>query len=244
MKKLIALAVLALLGFYIAWPAWTGYRIRQAFETQDAALLESKIDFSSVRASLKPVVAAEAEAGFERLKQQAGPLGGLIAGTIKNDVMGRLVDSVINSAITPPNVIRMVREGRGFKQSLERILSEQAGVKGGDGGGGLRLPGGLGGRRAGKDGAGQPNEPPKEEQVATQPAGAEGGAGAAPRPRMSLANIKSFALDGPLAFSVGVAKDATAAEPEVVATLQFTGTDWKVVAITPDFAGRRANRRP
>ncbi len=40
MRKLVLLIVLGLVGFYGLWPAWTGYRVRQAFETDDPALLE------------------------------------------------------------------------------------------------------------------------------------------------------------------------------------------------------------
>lgn len=236
MKKALLPLLLALLGFYLAWPAWTGYQIRNAFETQDALLLESKVDFPAVRASLKPIVTAETEASFERIKRDAGPLGGLIAGTIKGEVMGRLVETAINSAITPPNVIRTFHEGRSIKQSLERILVEQAGS------GGLK----VGGRRAQASGSPVGNNAPGAEADANQaPAG-----GSVPpatttsdrRPRLGIANIKSFSISSPLEFSVGVAKDVTATQPEVTATLRFTGTDWKVVAITPDFAARRNNR--
>lgn len=280
MKRILALIWLALVGFYIAWPAWTGYKIRQAFETEDAALLESKVDFDGVRASLKPVIAAEADAYFERLKRDVGPLGGLLSGQIKGELTGRLVETAVNSAITPPNVIRMVRDGKSVKQSLEKVMVEQAGA-----GGGLKLPG-FGGARGPKAGsvdpanndpgrgvgnasgstgsvpeakqasAGGVNSPFKEVDRQT-PAGAAGGVGQAsgpqpdmrqgetrqPRPRLGLANIKSFSIDGPLGFTVGVAKDANATEPELTATLRFTGGDWKVVSVTPDFAGRRANRQ-
>lgn len=59
MRKLIAVAILALAGFYVAWPAWSGYQIRNAFLTDDVALLAHKVDFPLVRQSLRPVVAAE-----------------------------------------------------------------------------------------------------------------------------------------------------------------------------------------
>lgn len=290
MRKLILLIWLALLGFYVAWPAWTGYQIRQAFETEDAALLESKVDFPSVRTSLKPVLAAEAEAYLERLKRDVGPLGGLLSGQIKGELTGRLVETAVSSAITPPNVIRMVRDGRSVKQSLEKVMVDQAGA-----GGGLRLPG-LGGRRN-KSGAvdsadNDPNRVAAEPAPAAKSSGAAvaggsvpfkeidpqaraiGTAGSAPaappaagagpagagertaapqkgtpdqttarRPRLGLANLKSFSIEGPFSFTVGVAKDAAATEPEVAATLRFTGGDWKVVAVTPDFAARRANRQ-
>ncbi len=236
---------------------------------------------------------AEAEGAFERIKRDVGPLGGLLAGSIRGELMGRLVDSAINTAVTPQNVVRMVREGKSIRQSLERVVVEQtSGVVG------ARRPG-LGGRRdktgtidpASNDpgqSAGQVREdeqrqrpageahagatgtatrlPGAPDQVSEQSGGAgnpESGSGPASsvgartsaettgtpgstepprRPRMGLANIKSFSILDPLAFSVGVAKDAAAKEAEVTATLRFTGTDWRVVAVTPDFAARRANK--
>ena len=241
MKRLVlltAIALIAVLGFYVAWPAWTGYRIAKAFETQDPALLEAKIDFPSVRTSLRPTVSAEVERTIERTRRDAGPLGALIAGQIKTDVTTRLVDGALNSVITPPNVIRIAREGGNFKQTMERVMLEQVGkgLGGSDGGGrqagglgglGDRIPGGLGG--IAKELGGQ-----RRQVVTVVPAQpAPGSASSPPKTSFGIGNIKSFAFDGPLAFSVGVARDQAASEPDLTATLRFTGGDWKVVGLVP-----------
>ena len=40
-------------------------------------------------------------------------------------------------------------------------------------------------------------------------------------------------LLGPLAFEVGVAKDAAATESDVVVEMRFVGGDWRVVGVKP-----------
>ena len=231
MKRIILLVVLALIGFYVAWPAWTGYRISKALETQDADLLEAKIDFPAVRVSLKPAVTEAVGRTIEATKRDAGPLGALIAGQLKGDITQRLVDGALNSVVTPPNVIRIAQEGGNFKQSIERAMGEQVGravLGGGDGGG--RQPGGLGGlaeRLGGKRGGAEGQAPapakPAEPQAKSD----------APKRKFGLANVKRFAVEGPLAFSVGVARDPASAEPDLTAHLRFTGFDWKVVGVVP-----------
>lgn len=51
--------------------------------------------------------------------------------------------------------------------------------------------------------------------------------------RLGLANLKSYRITGPLALAVGVAREASATEPDVTAELEFIGGDWKVVGIVP-----------
>ena len=58
---IIALAIVAALGFYVAWPGWSAWQIANAIKAKDAPALDRKIDFPSVRASLKP--SAEKEIG-------------------------------------------------------------------------------------------------------------------------------------------------------------------------------------
>ena len=55
----------------------------------------------------------------------------------------------------------------------------------------------------------------------------------APPPSFGYANIKRFSFLGPLAFEVGVAKDAAATESDVVVEMRFVGGDWRVVGVKP-----------
>ena len=222
MKRLIFFAVVLLLGFYVAWPAWTGYQIREAIKSEDVATLERKVDFNSVRASLKPVVDAELTRALERLKQDAGPLGAVIGGQLRDESRNRLIDQAVTSLITPPNVIRIAKQGANFRQAFERVMMEQVG-KGGGALGGLGGLGRLGdAARRGQPAAGEAPRAEAPDQKGDRKPGTAG-----------LGSIKSFALDGPLGFSIGVAKDPAATEPEITAKMAFTGGDWKVVGLIP-----------
>jgi Protein of unknown function (DUF2939) len=252
MKKLIALVVLALLGFYVAWPAWSGYRIASALASKDTALLESKIDFPSVRESLRPVVTGEVEK--EISKQAGGGLGGLLSGDFKKQIVPQLVDTILAKVVTGENVIRIVGEGGDVAGSVQKILMEQMskmggipglpGFGGGAGGGGLSIPGGsgglgaLGGILAGKGlpgglpsfGGGQAQAPAASAPpvVTTTPSGAP-----AAKAAFGLANIKRFALTGPAGYAVSVAKDANSSKADATASMAFTGFDWKITSVVP-----------
>lgn len=255
MKRIIALVLVLLLGFYVAWPAWTGYQIKSALDAKDAAALERKIDFASVRTGLRPAATQKVGEMFEKMQGQAGPTGSLIASQLKGDVIPKIIDTSLNTLVTPGNLIRVVSEGGTWKDNAERILREQVGkfplpgLGGGEGGtragGGMGLPGGLDlgalggiadkmGINAGKalEGLGGlgglgGNKP------APAPAPAPATGAKEPPPQFGLGNIKRFAFLSPFAFEVGVAKDASATAPDVTAQMAFTGSDWKVVQVVP-----------
>ena len=251
MKRLLALAVLVLLGFYVAWPAWTGYQIASAIKAKDETTLDRKISFPDVREALKPAAVQKVGEFYEQLKQQAGPLGAIIANQIKGDVAPAVADAALKALVTAPNLIRVVSEGGSLKQNAERILQEQIGKSGGlpglsglgkpgspTGGGaqlpgGIQLPGGLG-QIAGKMQipgiGGGATRPEPMSPVSTVPATP------AVEPTVAaygISNIKRFSFLGPLAFEVGVAKDPKAAESDVLVEMRFLGGDWRVVGVKP-----------
>lgn len=255
MKRLIALLVLLLLGFYVAWPGWTGYQIATALKAKDNATLERKIAFADVRESLKPIAVQKVgEVYDQQLKGQVGPAGAQIVSQIKSDVVPKIVDTALAQLVTAPNLIRVVNDGGTIKENAERILNEQiakiglpglggipgvgGGGTGGAGGlklpGGIQLPGGLG-EIAGKvgipglgGGGAAKSEPPHGSA-----AGGPAPSGASAPASYGLSNIKRFSFLGPLAFEVGVAKDAAATAPDVVVEMRFVGGDWRVVAVKP-----------
>lgn len=199
----IFIAVVALGGFYVAWPAWTAVRIRQAIEANDPAALERKIDFQSVRERAKPLLAVEVERTVERLKERSGGLGA-IAGQLRDRLGGRIADAAVDSILTPGNVVAMVRQGK----SLRRVLRERVGERPA-----TDTPQAPDGNQNGQPTGGQPDRPR----------------------RLGLANIKSYRITGPLSLSVAAALDQAATEPDVIVELAFTGGDWKVVGILPQF---------
>lgn len=244
MKRLIALVVLLLLVFYVAWPGWTGYQIAGAIKAKDEATLERKISFPDVRESLKPATVQKIGEFYDQFKQQV-PLGATVAGSIKSDVGAAVADQVLKQIVTPANLIRVVNDGGTLKQNAERILQEQigkigglpglgnigAGAGAGGGGfqlpGGIKLPGGLGDIAAklpipGMGGA--PKQAPAPAPVA---------GGGEPAQGFGMSNIKRFGFLGPLAFEIGVAKDAKASEADVLVEMRFVGGDWRVVGVKP-----------
>ncbi len=160
------------------------------------------------------------------MKQDAGPLGAVIGGQLRDELKNRLIDQAVTSLITPPNVIRIAKQGGNFRQAIEKVMVEQMGKGGGGALGGL---GGLG--RLGD--AARRGQPPPAGDTPAPRAETSAPAGARQAATHGLSNIKSFSLDGPLGFSIGVAKDPAATEPEITAKMAFTGGDWKVVGLIP-----------
>jgi Protein of unknown function (DUF2939) len=250
MKRLIALAVLLLVGFYVAWPAWSGYQIHKSIGAKNTGLLESKIDFPSVRTSLRPVVAAKITDGLEKFQAQAGPAGAMILSQLKGDMVPKIVETTLGSVVNAETVMRIATEGGSFKENLEKIMREQLGrsglpTAGGGSAGGATVPGLPGGLPGGVGSAmgdllgkiGRPkspvrdvtNEEPKTAPVAETAPGDQTKASA----KFSLANIKTFKLNGPFSYVVGVAKDPAATEADVTAEISFTGGDWKITGLVP-----------
>ncbi len=245
MKKLIGLIFLLLLGFYVGWPAWSGYRISNAIAAKDAAALAAKVDFPAVRDSMRPAVSAAVERELDaQMKQSGGAFGNLLGGDLKKQMLPQMVDSVLATLVTPENIIRIASEGDAAA-SVRRILAEKMGDIAGklpglpSGSAGAGAPGlpalggvgqlgdlakqmGIGGRTGGS--------PVPAPQATPAPSG---GGDAARKPSFGLGNIKGFSFDGPLGYLVSVAQDASSASADLTAGMSFTGGDWKVTKVIP-----------
>jgi hypothetical protein len=229
-----AAAVLLLLGFYVAWPAWSGYAIRSALQNKDAPALAAKVDFESVQASMRPVVTQKVLEGYDRYQTQLGPTGGLVLGQLKKDTVPRIVEASLKSLLTPEMIVRIASEAGPIKEAIDRIMREQMAraVPGGEitnasgdtGGGPLRpgLGGLLGKALKGGDQTAKP-APAAEPVPAAKPIAN----------KFSLTNIKSFAFTSPLSFQVGVAKDPATPDADVTVQMSFIGGDWKVTGLVP-----------
>lgn len=272
MKRIVALLVVLLLAFYVAWPGWTAWQISSAIKAKDPATLDRKIDFPSVRLTLRPSVELKIGEIYDRVQQNVGPGAAVIIAGIKKDVIPKLAETALTNLVTPANLIRVVNDGGNLRENAEQILREQmqkTGLPGLGGAGGQptgggpqaggrpNLPGGLGqvigqiGGRLGLDtrqlpglggtppggqgegtaSAGKPAEPPVE--PASAPASGSGTAAAEPKEKLSLANVKRFSFLGPLGFEIGIAKDKTTNEPDVLIEMRFVGGDWRVTGARP-----------
>jgi hypothetical protein len=248
MSRLLALLILGLVAFYVAWPAWSGYQIKTALDAGDTAGLARKIDFDRVRASLRPAVTAEVEKSLGAAIAASGQPAEVVA-KVKADAMPKLVDTALNGIVTPESVVRLYRERANLKTVVARIvaeklasreglaalgslagamspgkvdtgniigqlgkLAEQSGVDPG------KMLGGLFGK---KDGAAANGSGP----AATTTASSGG---------ITVDNIKSFAMVGFTGYAIGIAKDKAATRPDITAEIAFTGSDWQLVALTPN----------
>ncbi len=263
MRRLGILFGLAAVAFYAVWPAYSGYQIRSALEAKDPAALEMKVDFPSVRESLRPVVAAKVEDNLKELLKSAGPSGAALLEKMRERVLPQVVDGTLTKFVTAENIIKMHSEGRNFKDMLDKLAKDEAGKTGGGlggipGAGGAGQPGTgasgtldklkdlagkagidpgkLGGLFGKKPDAGAASpDPASPAPPAPAPTVSDAAArdGAGDRPKYGLGNIKSVGLNGPLGFNVGVAKDAAAKDADLTAGMSFTGGDWKLTSIVP-----------
>ena len=231
MRSLIGTILVALMGFYIAWPIWSLYRIHQALEAQEPDLLAAKIDFDGVRESLKPAV----EARVRAIATEKIP-GDSMTSALGREIIGKLTEPVLRAIVTPARVIRIyadAKAGISVEESVTRIVKEQIAA--------LRLGALAGLVSKAKDdpaaAAGAATEK-KDEASSAVPADtnakppAQAERGTVPR-RLSLDKVKGLALVWPFAYEIDVARHGASKDPDATITLAFQGGDWKVTAVTP-----------
>ncbi|MEL6288112.1 MAG: DUF2939 domain-containing protein [Pseudomonadota bacterium] len=258
MRKLIVLALLLVVGFYVGWPAYSGYAIKTALDAGDADALARKVDFPQVRQSIRGPVLAEIQTRVGKLVDQFGPLLGLNRERVRMDDLQALVGETIDDVVTPRGVIDSYQSGRGIEvvvqREVMRRIDRQGGLtafldlpkEGGDGetgagSGGLDLSQGLGGLIRSAQGRNLINDLTRQLGSsgilggvdAPKGSGAAGQSVGAGAGGFGIDNIKSFAFDGPLAMEVGVARDVTATRPDVTATMAFEGFDWRLTRLVP-----------
>jgi Protein of unknown function (DUF2939) len=207
MKKLwAAIIVVLLLAFYVLWPSWSVYQIYNAVKTKDAETLARKVDFPSVRVSLRNAAVQKISELYDRPQSQL-PSSPVLVARIKQEAASRIADASLDRLVTADNLIRITSEGGQLKESVERILRDHIAGRADPGASGVS-----------KGGPAIRTIAPEGERAA---------------PSYGLRNVKSFGMLSPLRFEIGVAKYATAKDADLTAELGFTGTDWKLTAVKP-----------
>ena len=242
MRSLVALVLLGLLGFYVAWPAYSGYRIKTALDTQNPDLLAAKIDFDSVQASLVPAVTAEIHKQLAGSLKAAGSNADLMTG-LETQMLPKVIPAALAAIVTPETFLRIYTDGRDYKTVLNEIIREKAPVSGGldgalnsvtsdagQGKGGLGDLLGAAGKALGVDTSKVLGGAPAP---APSPPPAPASAGPSGNASFGLSNVKRFALTGLAGYSIGLAKDPAATVPDVTVDLAYTGGDWKLVGLRP-----------
>jgi len=196
MRKFIFLLVGVLFVFYVGWPAWSGSRIYNALEKNDATTLERKIDFPSVRDSLKPAIRAQIDKMLDRTMGDAA--GQLRDGRLRQQIGPQLMETVLNKIVTPQSIASLY-EWRGDISQVIKGIKEI-----------------------------------REIETATNGAGIAESAKPSP---LRLSNIKRLAFTSPTSFEIGIAKDASASEPDLTAQMGFRDMDWKLIGLVPRVEG-------
>ncbi len=180
---------------------------------------------------MRPFVTQRVVEAFGRYQAQAGATTGSIMGQLGQQAIPPVVEAMLNILLTPQMLTRIAADGGTVKESFDRIMREQLG---------RGMPGMAGGgdsRQAGlRELLGKVVKSPGSQSrpVDAEPPSAPGPQGQVLGKReFSLSNVKSFSLNGPLSFRVGVAKEAGATEADVTAEMSFTGADWKITGLVP-----------
>ena len=125
MGRLIFLILLLAIGFYAAWPAFNGYRIHQALEANDPATLAAKVDFPSVRQSMREPVLAQVNTRIESVMKDLGPATQLVGDQIPTDNIEKIVDGALASVVEPKRIADIYANGGDLNAALkDAVLSE------------------------------------------------------------------------------------------------------------------------
>ena len=195
MRKLLFLPLGLLLVFYVAWPAWSIYQIYDALEKNDATTLERKIDFPSVRESLKPAIRAVID---RRLDRTTGDAAGQPPDGRLRQQIGPLMETILNKIVTPQGIASLYA----WRGDISQVLKDVKEFR--------------------------------EIGTATDEAGIPE---SAKPPALRLSNIKRFAFTSPTSFEIGIAKDASSSEPDLIVQMGFRDMDWKLIGLVPKVEG-------
>jgi len=110
---------LLLAAAYIAWPLYTVLQIRDAMRFGDTATLASKIEWDSVRASLKASMSAEALAALET---EPGAPKPSIWQRVKATVAPHMAGSVIDRYATPEYFPVLLGYRRVWRGTLQPVI--------------------------------------------------------------------------------------------------------------------------
>lgn len=254
MLRLMFLVILLAGGFYVGWPAFSGYQIHQGLQTEDVAVLEERIDFENVRQSMRGPILAQVQQQVSSGGGAALQALGLQADAIDMSKVESVVDGALNTTVTAPKLVEVYKSGQDFGAVLQTAVIEQVSRAGGltallkDGalkqsapsGGGGNLLGGLldneNARGVVSDVVGKLTKSGDLAKLLfpKRPSAAPSGASES----FGLGNIKSVGFAGPLGLTMGVARDVDASAPDVTAEMRFEDLGWRVKKLTPDFLTR------
>ncbi|MBU2532285.1 MAG: DUF2939 domain-containing protein [Alphaproteobacteria bacterium] len=122
MKRLLFLIFLLAIGFYVVWPSLTGYRIYQGLETNRPEVLAAKIDFPSVRQSMRGPVMRQVNTRIETVMRDLGPATSLIAERIPKDNIEKVIDGALESVVTPEKIVEIYGNDGDFNAAIKQAV--------------------------------------------------------------------------------------------------------------------------
>jgi hypothetical protein len=123
MRTLKLLPLLFLLALaYLAWPLLTAWQIREAMIAGDTPTLQRKIEWASVRTSLKQSLSAEAQARLESDPNTPAPS---LWQRIKATIAPTLAESAVDRYVTPENLPAFF----GYRETYRNTIRPALGMK-------------------------------------------------------------------------------------------------------------------
>ena len=123
MRVLKFLLATAFIGIaYIAWPLLTAWQIREAIIAGDTVTLERKVEWASVRASLKGSLSAETKARLEKDPNAPAPS---LWQRIKATLAPSLAESAVDRYVTPENLPSFF----GYRETYRTTIRPALGLK-------------------------------------------------------------------------------------------------------------------
>lgn len=131
MGRLLFLILLLAIGFYGGWPAFNGYRIYQGLENNDPAALAAKIDFPSVRQSMRGPVLAQVDRRIDAVMKDLGPASGLAGEQVPRDNIEKIIDGALESVVEPKRIAEIYSSGGDLNAAIKDAVIEQINKMGG-----------------------------------------------------------------------------------------------------------------
>ena len=115
-------AALAIATAYVAWPLLTALQIREAMIAGDTATLERKVEWASVRSSLKQSLTAETKA---RLEQDPDTPPPSLWQRLKASIAPTLADTAVDRYVTPEHLPSLF----GYRETYRNSIRPALGMK-------------------------------------------------------------------------------------------------------------------
>lgn len=123
LKALAGVMVIALLcTSYALWPLATAWRIRDAIRNHDAEYLADKVEWSSVKQTLKPsmlkIALGKAQPEAAEADASAPPKTGLW-GKLKAYVGEKTIDKMLDEYVTPEGLPKLFQVGKTVRDTIK-----------------------------------------------------------------------------------------------------------------------------